>query len=102
MSAPVASGWSGRRGGLAPTGKAAPCHGARGEEPFPICPACEAHALKPVIDGPNPLHRTTCALTTTPPPPARAGSLCAGAPLFHASFRPRLAAIRTCLGRTAE
>src|SRR6202043_4156214 len=30
MSAPVASGWSGRRVGLAPTGKAPPCHGARG------------------------------------------------------------------------
>ena len=28
MSAPVASGWSGRRVGLAPTGKAPPCHGA--------------------------------------------------------------------------
>ena len=25
-----ASGWSGRRVGLAPTGKAPPCHGARG------------------------------------------------------------------------
>jgi hypothetical protein len=31
MPAPVASGWSGRRVGLAPTGKAPPCHGARGE-----------------------------------------------------------------------
>src|ERR1700741_3638504 len=31
MSAPVASGWSGRRVGLAPTGKAPPCHGAGGE-----------------------------------------------------------------------
>ena len=31
MSAPAASGWSGRRVGLAPTGKAPPCHGARGE-----------------------------------------------------------------------
>src|SRR5467141_4118030 len=31
MSAPVASGWSGRRVGLAPTGKAPPCHGARGK-----------------------------------------------------------------------
>ncbi len=28
MPAPVASGWSGRRVGLAPTGKAPPCHGA--------------------------------------------------------------------------
>ena len=28
MTAPVASGWSGRRVGLAPTGKAPPCHGA--------------------------------------------------------------------------
>src|SRR5215475_10952472 len=30
MPAPVASGGSGRRVGLAPTGKAPPCHGARG------------------------------------------------------------------------
>jgi hypothetical protein len=30
MPAPGASGWSGRRVGLAPTGKAPPCHGARG------------------------------------------------------------------------
>jgi hypothetical protein len=34
MIAPVASGWSGRRVGLAPTGKAPPCHGARQEQPF--------------------------------------------------------------------
>jgi hypothetical protein len=34
MSAPVASGWSGRRVGLAPTGKAPPCHGARGMRSF--------------------------------------------------------------------
>ena len=34
MSAPVASGWSGRRVGLAPTGKAPPCHGARGNRSF--------------------------------------------------------------------
>src|SRR5215510_9300608 len=31
MPAPVASGWSDRRVGLAPTGKAPPCHGARGK-----------------------------------------------------------------------
>src|ERR1700674_1025598 len=31
MPAPVASGWSGRRAGLAPAGNAPPCHGARGE-----------------------------------------------------------------------
>ena len=31
MPAPVASGWSGRRAGLAPAGKAPPCHGARGD-----------------------------------------------------------------------
>jgi hypothetical protein len=30
MPAPVASGWSVRRVGLAPTGKAPPCHGAHG------------------------------------------------------------------------
>src|SRR5262249_49906797 len=34
MPAPVASGWSGRRVGLAPTGKAPPCHGARGKRSF--------------------------------------------------------------------
>src|SRR5271155_5803296 len=34
MPAPVASGWSDRRVGLAPTGKAPPCHGARGERTF--------------------------------------------------------------------
>src|SRR6266446_895989 len=31
MPAPAASGWSGRRAGLAPAGKAPPCHGARGD-----------------------------------------------------------------------
>src|SRR6266403_4226750 len=35
MPAPVASGWSGRRVGLAPTGKAPPSHGARGLLTFP-------------------------------------------------------------------
>src|SRR5215470_12432039 len=34
MPAPVASGGSGRRVGLAPTGKAPPCHGARGKPSF--------------------------------------------------------------------
>src|ERR1700730_1246313 len=34
MPAPVASGWSVRRVGLAPTGKAPPCHGARGFRSF--------------------------------------------------------------------
>src|SRR4029077_19045173 len=37
MSAPVASGWSGRRLGLAPTGKAPPCHGARGRRRVDDC-----------------------------------------------------------------
>jgi len=32
--APVASGWSGCRVGLSPTGKAPPCHGARHEATF--------------------------------------------------------------------
>jgi hypothetical protein len=32
MPAPAASGWSGRRVGLAPTGKAPPCHGAHGKQ----------------------------------------------------------------------
>ena len=34
MPAPAASGWSGRRVGLAPTGKAPPSHGALGERSF--------------------------------------------------------------------
>jgi len=34
MPAPVASGWSGRRAGLVPAGKAPPCHGARGNQTF--------------------------------------------------------------------
>src|SRR6516162_9673483 len=34
MPAPAASGWSGRRVGIAPTGKAPPCHGARGWRAF--------------------------------------------------------------------
>src|SRR5271167_4014626 len=46
MPAPVASGWSGRRAGLAPAGKAPPCHGARGLRAFPICVAWGAHACK--------------------------------------------------------
>jgi len=38
MPAPVASGWSGRRVGLAPTGKKAPpCHGARGNRTLASC-----------------------------------------------------------------
>ncbi len=34
MTAPVASGWSDRRVGLAPTGKAPPYHGARQKQDF--------------------------------------------------------------------
>ncbi|MGT2455157.1 hypothetical protein ACU4GI_18625 [Cupriavidus basilensis] len=34
--APVASGWSGCRVGLSPTGKAPPYHGARQEETFTV------------------------------------------------------------------
>jgi len=34
MPAPVASGWSDCRAGLAPAGEAPPCHGARGEQTF--------------------------------------------------------------------
>src|SRR4051794_37230178 len=36
MPAPVASGWSDRRVGLAPTGKAPPCHGARGNRTLAV------------------------------------------------------------------
>src|ERR1700720_3923243 len=42
MPAPVASGWSGRRVGLAPTGKAPPCHGARGKRWFLILATIDA------------------------------------------------------------
>ena len=34
MTAPIASGWSGCRVGLAPTGKAPPCHGAHPSQTF--------------------------------------------------------------------
>jgi hypothetical protein len=34
MTAPVASGWSDGRVGLAPTGKAPPYHGAHPKQPF--------------------------------------------------------------------
>jgi hypothetical protein len=36
MPAPVASGWSDRRVGVAPTGKAPPCHGARGKRSLAV------------------------------------------------------------------
>src|SRR6266851_2152836 len=49
MPAPVASGGSGRRVGLAPTGKAPPCHGARGELTFPGCPSYDAFAPIPAV-----------------------------------------------------
>jgi hypothetical protein len=39
MTAPVASGWSGRRVGLAPTGKAPPYHGAHPIPDNPTVPA---------------------------------------------------------------
>jgi hypothetical protein len=42
MPAPVASGWSGRRVGLAPTGKAPPCRGARGQRNFALISTREA------------------------------------------------------------
>ena len=43
MPAPVASGWSGCRAGLAPAGEAPPFHGARGERSF----AAPKQALAP-------------------------------------------------------
>jgi hypothetical protein len=39
MPAPVASGWSGHRVGLAPTGKAPPCHGAHPKRTSVASPA---------------------------------------------------------------
>src|SRR5271157_102754 len=54
MPAPVASGWSGRRVGLAPTGNAPPCHGARGNQTF-FHPFLEQGGVhRPVVD---PRHR---------------------------------------------
>src|SRR6516165_7699532 len=53
MSAPVASGWSGRRVGLAPTGKAPPCHGARGERSFATTHLW-SHSLRCVPSFPDP------------------------------------------------
>src|SRR6266702_3646393 len=46
MPAPVASGWSGRRAGLAPAGKAPPCRGARGRRPLAIAAVPKQERLK--------------------------------------------------------
>ncbi len=46
MTAPVASGWSDRRVGLAPTGKAPPYHGAHPIQTFE-CPAEVVYASMP-------------------------------------------------------
>src|SRR5713101_3168299 len=46
MPAPVASGWSGCRVGLAPTGKAPPFHGARGKGTFPAARYTESDPLR--------------------------------------------------------
>src|SRR6516164_1726823 len=48
MPAPGASGWSGRRVGLAPTGKAPPCHGARGLPTF--AGTCLDEDVAPISD----------------------------------------------------
>ena len=66
MPAPVASGWSARRAGLAPVGKAPSCHGARGFGSFPICPACDAQPSKSVIHclKPTPRQPGHCAYLT--------------------------------------
>src|SRR5271169_3846512 len=56
MPAPVASGWSDRRVGLAPTGKAPPSHGARGKRPFGSAPweiATYGWADRPVRELPT-------------------------------------------------
>src|SRR4029450_3336037 len=42
MTAPIASGWSGCRVGLAPTGKAPPSHGARQEQTWMLLPRFES------------------------------------------------------------
>ena len=43
MTAPVASGWSGCRVGLAPTGKAPPLHGAQKERTWPAPAQNDVH-----------------------------------------------------------
>ena len=43
MTAPVASGWSGCRVGLAPTGKAPPLHGAQEERTWPAPAQNDVH-----------------------------------------------------------
>src|SRR5215471_4062388 len=45
MTAPVASGWSGCRVGLAPTGKRRLCHGAHPQETLPHRSDCAAQAI---------------------------------------------------------
>jgi hypothetical protein len=55
MPAPVASGWSGRRVGLAPTGKAPPCHGARGNRTL--------HFWPPAKPRPSPAQKS-CRLSS--------------------------------------
>src|SRR6266852_6300953 len=52
MPAPVASGWSGCRVGLAPTGKAPPFHGARGQQTWPVGSIAESD---PTLTSAEPL-----------------------------------------------
>jgi hypothetical protein len=47
MPAPVASGWGGRRVGLAPTGKAPPCHGAHPERTLGLPPVHDVIDIVP-------------------------------------------------------
>src|ERR1035437_4218179 len=57
MPAPVASGWSGRRVGLAPAGNAPPCHGARGKRHFERISATKVWGLQDAqVTGVSPSH----------------------------------------------
>jgi hypothetical protein len=49
MPAPVASGWSDRQVGFAPTGKASPCHGARALRTFADLVGNGKSALKAAV-----------------------------------------------------
>src|SRR5215472_89638 len=76
MPAPVASGWSGRRVGLAPTGKAPPCHGARGERTIQAVQKSRLSAEFPRLgQSVDPCVEPCCArldvVGVEPPGPAR-------------------------------
>src|SRR5271169_474710 len=70
MPAPAASGWSGRRAGLAPAGKAPPCHGARGKPTFARACADGEVAPIPAVQRQSGNLFGTRGRWTSPPPPS--------------------------------